>query len=61
MSEYLDNNAPDPMQMYDKVNLNKAVRISYAQLYDEGSSNRIVAMFDDHKLLTKEEEDNDTH
>ena len=60
MAEVIDATDMDRDELYREVNLNKAVRYTYEQFCDENSSQTITDMFDEHELLTKEEEDNDT-
>jgi hypothetical protein len=60
MANIIDNTDMDRDELYREVNLNKAVRFTYEQFCNENANQTIINMFDEHKLLTKEEEDNDT-
>jgi hypothetical protein len=61
LAEYIDGNDPDATELYNEVNLSKAVRSTYMQFADSNGDQTIINMFRDHELLTEEEESNDSN
>jgi hypothetical protein len=61
LSNQIDSTVLDRDDLLELVTVNKSIRTAYAQFYGDGAKETIINMFNDHEMITQEEEDsNDT-